>query len=181
MRTSHYVRRTSEVLDRAVSGLTLVFAWVALLALIAMTVVNVVARRALGVSWPVLYELGAEVFFALVMLSFGYGYLRDGHVRVDIVRERMPARWLAWIELFGCLGIVMPLSVYLIDYGARSAALSFAQGARGAALDLPYEAVVKAAVPVGFLLLLIAAIVVVIRSARFLAARTGAPAPPSDT
>lgn len=163
------------------SGVALVCAWLALPLMIAMTMLNVLARRLLGLSWPALYELGAELFFVLVMLSFGYAYLRDGHVRVDVVRERMPARWLAWTELVGCLTIVAPLSVYLIDYGARSAWLAFVQGERGAALELQYGAIVKGAAPLGFFLLLVAAVAVVIRNALFLAGREAAPAPRGES
>lgn len=172
--------RVSRSLDRWVSRLTLAVAWLALPLLITLTVVNVLARRFHGPGWPALYELGAEVFFVLVMLSFGYAYLRDGHVRVDIVRERMSTLWIAWIEIFGCLAIVIPLSAYLIDYGARSAWAAFVQGEREAATDLPYQWVVKAAVPLGFLLLLLSAVSVVTRNVLHLARKHGAPAPEAE-
>ena len=90
----------------------------------------------------------------------------------------MRARWLAGIELFGCLAILMPLSGYLIVYGAESAWLAWAQGERsGALMDLPLQWVVKATVPLGFLLLLLAGVSVVVRNWLFLLGREDGPAP----
>lgn len=172
------IARVSRGIDRWVSRLTLGFAWFALPLLIVVTVVHVVGRQFGDVGSGTLYELGSELFFALVMLSFGYAYLRDGHVRIDIVRDRMRARWLAWIELVGCLVILTPLSGYLIVYGGESAWLAFTQGERsGALMDLPLQWVVKATVPLGFLLLLLAGVSVVIRNFLFLLRREDGPAP----
>lgn len=172
------IARLGRGLDRWVSRLALGFAWVALPLLIVLTVVHVVGRQFGRVGSSTLYEAGAELFFALVMLSFGYAYLRDGHVRIDILRDRMRARWLAGIELAGCLAILMPLSGYLIVYGSEAAWLAFTQGERSdALLDLPLRWVIKATVPLGFLLLLLAGVSVVIRNVLFLLGREAGPAP----
>lgn len=173
-----FLSRLSIGIDRWVSRLTLGFAWFALPLLIVVTLVHVVGRQFYDVGSGTLYELGSELFFALVMLSFGYAYLRDGHVRIDILRDRMRARWLAGIEVFGCLAILMPLSGYLIVYGAESAWLAWAQGERsGALMDLPLQWVVKATVPLGFLVLLLAGVSVVVRNWLFLLGREDGPAP----
>ena len=126
-----------------------------------------------------LYELGADLFFALVMLSFGCAYLLDGHVRVDIFRGRFGLRCIAWIELLGCLGIAIPLSWVLVSYGGEGAWRAFAQGERGVG-DLPVQWIVKASVPLGFLGLLLAAFCVAIRNALFLLGRHDAPSPGGD-
>lgn len=173
-----FLSSLSVGIDRWVSRLTLGFSWFALLLLITVTVVHVVGRQFGDVGSGTLYEAGSELFFALVMLSFGYAYLRDGHVRIDILRDRMRARWLAWIELAGCLAILMPLSGYLIVYGGESAWMAWAQGERsGALLDLPLQWIVKATVPLGFLLLLLAGVSVVVRNGLFLLGREDGPAP----
>jgi len=156
---------SSEALARLLSGPTLCVAGLALLLVTALPVVNLLGRQLLGLSWPGLYELGGEIFFVLVMLSFGYTYVRDGHVRVDILRERMSARWVAGIELFACLAIVIPVCGYLVVYGSESAWLALEQGEREAATDLPLQWVVRAAEPLGFLSLLLAGLVVAMRSA----------------
>lgn len=177
----HVLARLSRALDRWLSRLTLAFAWNALLLLISVTVLNVVGRQFYRGDWATLSELGSDLFFALVMLSFGYAYLRDGHVRIDLFRDRMPVRWVAWIELVGCLAILFPLSWFLIEYGVASAWLSLIQGERSSAVfDLPSQWVIKATVPLGFLLLLLSGVSVVIRNGLFLMGKQGAPAPGGD-
>lgn len=169
----------SRALERWVSRVTLAFAWLALPLLTALTVVSVAGRR-FGLGGEELYELGGDVFFGLVMLSFGYAYQRDGHVRIDIFRERIPARWLAGIELLGCLAILMPLSAFLIVYGGESAWRAWRYGERQSATGLPLQWAVKAFVPLGFLGLLLASVSVMIRNGLFLFGRTPGPAPTPD-
>ena len=141
--------------------------------LIAATVVNVVGRQFGAARWDTLYELVGEVFFALVMLSFGYAYLRDGHVRVDIARERIGPRGLAVIELVGCLAILVPVSAFLVAYGGEAAWRALVQGERSPGFgDLRVQWAVKAMVPLGFLLLLLAALVVSVRNVSFLLSRS---------
>lgn len=175
MREHELLLRSSQALDRWVSRLTLPFAAFTLLLVMALPVVNLVGRHVLGLSWPALYELGGDVFFVFVMLSFGYAYLRDGHVRVDIVRDRMSARWIAGIELFACLVIVIPLSAYLVVYGTELTWLALVHGERDAATDLPLQWVVRATVPLGFLSLLLSALSVAMRSVLDLARARLAP------
>lgn len=175
MRERGLLLRSSQALDRWVSRLTLPFAALTLLLVMMLPVINLVGRHVLGLSWPALYELGGAVFFVFVMLSFGYAYLRDGHVRVDIVRDRMSARWIAGIELFACLGIVIPLSAYLVAYGTELTWLAWVQGERDAATELPLQWVVRVAVPLGFLSLLLSALSVAMRSVLDLARARRAP------
>ena len=163
------------------SGLSLAAVWSALPSLIALTLFHVAGRQFRDVSSEALAQGEVDLFFALLMLSFGYAYLRDGHVRVDVFRDRLGGTWTAWIEIFGCLAILVPLSCLLMYRGAASTWLSFAQGERSGFLaDLPYEWLVKATMPIGFTLLLLAGLCVVLRNALFLMGTEAAPAPQAD-
>ncbi len=116
------------------------------------------------------------------MFSIGYAYLRDGHVRIDIVRERVSLRTRAWVELAGCVAILMPVCAVLIYHGADSAMTAFLGGERPEAFSgLPIQWVVKATVPAGTLLLLLSAICVAARNLLFLCGREPAPAPQGET
>jgi TRAP-type mannitol/chloroaromatic compound transport system permease small subunit len=181
MTTSAALLRWSRILERSVACLAFGFAWLALPLLILFTALNVAGRWfRLGES-AVLYELGGDLFFVLVMLSFGYAYLRDGHVRVDIFRGWITPRAVASIELVGCLAIVTPLSCFLVDYGAYAAWAAFVQGERASAFgDLPLQWLVKASVSLGFLGLFLAAAVITVRNILFLLGMQGAPSPGGD-
>jgi len=181
MTTSAVLLRWSRILEISVAGLALAFAWLALPLLILFTVLGV-ASRWFGVGeTTALYELGGDLFFVLVMLSFGYAYLQDGHVRVDIFRGRLAPRVVASIELVGCLVIVTPLSWFLVDYAVDAAWTAFVQGERAGAFgDLPLQWLVKASVALGFLGVLLAAACVTVRNILFLLGTCGAPSPSND-
>jgi TRAP-type mannitol/chloroaromatic compound transport system permease small subunit len=181
MTTSAVLLRWSRILEHSVAGLALAFAWLALPLLILFTVLSVASRWFRVGETAALYELGGDLFFVLVMLSFGYAYLQDGHVRVDIFRGRLAPRVVASIELVGCLVIVTPLSLFLVDYGVDAAWAAFVRGERASAFgDLPLQWLVKASLPLGFLGLLLAAVCVTVRNILFLLGTRGTPSPSSD-
>jgi TRAP-type mannitol/chloroaromatic compound transport system permease small subunit len=81
--------RLSRRLDQVVSGLTLAVGWVVILTLIPLMLFHVLSRQVQDVRSEALAEIAADLFFVLVMLSFGYTYLRDGHVRLALERYRV--------------------------------------------------------------------------------------------
>ena len=117
-----------------------------------------------------LKESIALLFFALVMGSLGLGYLREAHVRIDLLSKRLSRRARAAFELAGCVGVVLPLCAVLIAYGGDAAWRSFLQGERLALGDLPLQWLVRLTLPGGALLLLAAALSVSARSIRTLRA-----------
>ena len=106
-----------------------------------------------------LQELAWHFFFACVMFAIGYTYVKDRHVRVDIVRERLKPHLKARLERLLLVTLVLPLCLVLFWFGADMAWLSFMQdeGSR-AALGLSARWIVKSALPVGALLLFLAGI-----------------------
>ena len=60
----------------------------------------------------------------LFTLFLGYGYTRQTHVRIDLVRDLFPTRVKYGLELFGILFLLMPFAIlgasYSFDYAMRS-------------------------------------------------------------
>ena len=111
------------------------------------------------------------------MLGLGYAYLRDAHVRIDVVRDRLSPRTRAWTELAGCLLVLVPFCMMLIVHGGEIAVDSFvAREHARSPLGLPMRWIIKSALPVGGLLLLLAGFCVAVRNAMFLAGRVAEPA-----
>lgn len=76
----------------------------------------------------ILQDLQWHFHAALLMLSFGFGYLANAHVRVDVFRELLPRRPQAWIEVFGLIVFGFPFVVLMIFYSYQMTELSFHQG-----------------------------------------------------
>ena len=122
-----------------------------------VSIIDIVTRRFLHYSSTPVQELTWHLFFACVMFSIGYAYLHDQHVRVDILRERLPPHVKMRLEQVLLILLMIPLSIVLFWFGTRMAWLSFLQdeGSR-AALGLSARWIVKSALPVGALLLFLA-------------------------
>lgn len=79
--------------------------------LVAVLIVNVAMRYGLGLGSIELEELQWHLFAAAFLLAFAYTYAEDEHVRVDLLHARFSARTRAWIELLGCLLLLLPFTV----------------------------------------------------------------------
>lgn len=168
-------------IDRWVTRITLACAWFNLLSLIAVTSIDVAIRQIAHVGSDKLKEIESSLFLALVMTSLGYTYLRDGHVRIDILREKMGARKRAFVELLGCVTILLPLSGIMLYHGVDSALTAFRGGERLEAFSgLPLQWVIKSTVPFGFLLLFLSGMCVMVRNSVFLLGGVAEPAPQGD-
>lgn len=109
-------------------------------------------------------EASSAAFLAATMASFGYAYAAGAHVRLDIVSRRFPPRVAAAIELAGALGVVLPLCALIVVNGVDSAWRSFLQGERWADTALAVQWFVRLWVPLGFALLMAAALAAALRA-----------------
>jgi len=109
--------RLADWIDRGIRGIGVVTAWLTVVSIAAYGALQMLDRKLqLGVS-GYLPDLSTSLLFILIFLTFGYTYLRDGHVRVDVFRRHWSARRIAWIELIGGLFVLLPLAAILTWYG----------------------------------------------------------------
>lgn len=155
--------RVSEGLDRVIILIGKLAAWAGL-ALILITIFDVITRRFLVLGSTKLQE--AEWHFHVILFAFclGYAYLKDAHVRIDLVREKLSERTQWWIEVAGCLLFLLPYCAMVVYYGINFTERSFATSEVSAsATGLSYRWAIKAAIPIGFTILGLAGIAVLLR------------------
>ncbi|MEL6475939.1 MAG: TRAP transporter small permease subunit [Pseudomonadota bacterium] len=100
----------------------------------------------------ILQDLQWHFHGALMMLVFGFGYLANAHVRVDIFREMLPRRRQAWLEFFGLLILAVPFLVLMIVYSWNLVSLSYSQGEGSESLTgIPQRWIIKSFVIIGFI------------------------------
>jgi TRAP-type mannitol/chloroaromatic compound transport system permease small subunit len=91
----------------------------------------------------------------IVLLSFGYGYLMNAHVRVDIFREMLPRRRQAKLELFGLVILGIPFLVLITYFAGEFVALSVSQNEGSESLTgIPARYIIKSLLVIGFVLVL---------------------------
>lgn len=129
------------------------------LALLTIIVLNVLLRYAFGEGRIEFEEIQWHLYSVGFLLGMSYAYQADAHIRVDVLHERFGARTQAWIELYGILLLLLPFIALVLIFSVPFVQQSYAVGEVSQAPGgLPYRWLIKAALPLGFLLLLLAAI-----------------------
>lgn len=106
-----------------------------------------------------LQEMQWHLHAVLFLMCFGFAYLKDAHVRIELVRDKLRPRTRVWIELLGCTLFLMPYCFLVYAYGYEFARKSFLINEVSAALTgLPFRFIIKAFLPIGFTVLGLAAL-----------------------
>lgn len=125
-------------------------------ALMLTIVVNVVLRYAFDAGHIELEELQWHLYAIGWLLGLSFCYSLDEHVRVDLLHERLGLRTQAIIELVGSLVLLLPFTLLVLWYAAPFVLYSWQMGEISMAPGgLPYRWAIKAALFVGFALLLL--------------------------
>ncbi|MFN4056957.1 MAG: TRAP transporter small permease subunit [Roseinatronobacter sp.] len=109
-------------------------------------------------------EMEWHLHAALFLLVLGYAYIKDTHVRIELVRDKMRPRTRVWVELAGSLLFMVPYCYVVMKYGIENATRSFDIGESSAALTgLPNRFIIKSMLPLGFALIALAGLAVAMR------------------
>jgi TRAP-type mannitol/chloroaromatic compound transport system permease small subunit len=132
--------------------------WLWLL-LLAIIVLNVVLRYAFGQGRIEFEEIQWHLYSAGFLLGLSYAYQHDSHIRVDVVHERLSPAAQAWIELYGILLFLLPFVLLVLIFGLPFVWSSFELAEVSQAPGgMPFRWFIKGALPLGFALLLLAAL-----------------------
>jgi TRAP-type mannitol/chloroaromatic compound transport system permease small subunit len=128
--------------------------WVTL-GLVLVVFTDVVMRYLFNTSYVFTQELEWHLFGFIFLIGAGYTLLHDGHVRVDIIYQRLGIKGRAWINLCGVILFLIPGCLMVITTSWKFTANSFAmlEGSPDPG-GIPLRFILKGCIPVGFTLLL---------------------------
>jgi len=142
--------------------------------LVAIVVVNVGLRYIFGLGLIEFEEIQWHIYAAAFLLGFAWTYAEDGHVRVDLFRDRFSARRKAWIELLGCVLFLFPFTAIVayhsFDFFWQSWLLKESSDVPS---GLPARYVIKFILSASLVMLCAQSVASAINSALFLAGRRG--------
>ena len=160
--------RFSLRVDRVLRRLDAWLGWIWLV-LLGVIVLNVVLRYAFGEGRIEFEEVQWHLYAIGMMLGLSICYTDDAHIRVDVLHEGLRPRLRAWIEFYGILLLLLPfltlVLVYSVPFVVESYAMNEVSQAPG---GLPMRWLIKAVLPLGFSLLLLAALARLTRVFAFL-------------
>lgn len=112
----------------------------------------------------ILQDLQWHFHAFLLMFTFGFGYLANAHVRVDIFREMLDRRTQAKMELWLLIILAVPFLITMIFYAWDLTYISWRQGEGSESLTgIGQRWFVKSAMVWGFVIALAAVVATIIR------------------
>jgi TRAP-type mannitol/chloroaromatic compound transport system permease small subunit len=103
------VSRAIDALNERVGRIVL---WL-VLAMVLVSAGNAVSRYLFNFSSNAFLELQWYLFALVFLLCAGYTLLHNEHIRIDVVTSRFSATTRAWIDVFGTLVFLLPVSLYI--------------------------------------------------------------------
>lgn len=106
LRVSHAIDWVNQRIGQAVSWLILVA--------VLVGAGNAIIRKVFSVSSNAWLELQWYLFAAVFLLAAAYTLQLNEHVRIDVVSSRYTHRAQAWIDIFGTLVFLLPMTLLIV-------------------------------------------------------------------
>lgn len=141
--------------------------WLILL-VVVISATNAVIRKTFNISSNAWLELQWYLFGAIFLLAAGYTLLKNEHVRVDVLSQRLSRRTQAMIEIFGVLFFLLPAAVLIMWLSWPMFMDSFVTNEHSSNAGGLLRWPAKLLIPIGFGLLIAAGISHAIKNLGFL-------------
>ena len=141
--------------------------WLVLI-VVLISAANALTRYAFNYSSNALLEIQWYLFGAIFLSCAGYTLLRNEHVRIDLVSDRLSKRAQTWIDIFGILFFLLPMAIAitLLSWPVFVNALASNEMSNSAGGLIVWPA--RLMIPVGFVLLIVQALSELIKRIGFL-------------
>ena len=158
----------NQFLEKIVTFFGKIGSWLAI-PLIFIIIFDIVTRRFFILGSTKLQEMEWHLHTALFLLVLGYAYLKDSHVRIEIVREKYSILIKSIFETLGILLFLIPYTILVIYYGIDFVIRSFNLNEVSSALTgLSHRWIIKFFIPFGMFLLLLAGLSILIKKVLYI-------------
>lgn len=143
----------TRLIDRVVAMIGEAFSWLWLV-LLAVIIGNVILRYLFSKGMIELEELQWYLYATAWLCGMSYTFVYDGHVRVDVIREKLRFKTKMWLELFGLVLFFLPFVYFVLTYSLAFVQLSWESSETSTSANgLGARWLVKGALTFSFLLL----------------------------
>lgn len=120
---------------------------------------DVIARYFFKTGSVAMQEMEWHLFSVVILLGIAYTLKEDGHVRVDLLYDRCSPQRKALINMVGVVLFILPISLLVgLSSIANVQEAFLSNEMSGDPGGLPYRWIVKALIPLSFLLLIITSV-----------------------
>lgn len=153
-----------DALNRLVGKLII---WL-VLASTLISAANAIARKAFNLGSNAFLEIQWYLFGAVFLLGAGYTFLKNAHVRIDVVASRLSMRTRNLIDIGGIVIFVLPLCFFMIEFSWPLVRAAYESGEVSSNAGGLIRWPVYGMVPAGFTLLGLQALSELIKRVDFL-------------
>lgn len=141
--------------------------WLVLIVVLVSTG-NALTRYLFNYSSNAFLEVQWYLFGLIFLSCSGYTLLRNEHVRIDLISDRLSKRAQTWIDIFGIIFFLMPmaLAIMLLSWPVFMHAFESNEMSNSAGGLIVWPA--RLMIPAGFLLLIVQALSELIKRIGFL-------------
>ena len=152
------------MIDRFIATTGKSVSWLAFV-LVLVIIVDVFLRYTFSISSAGSSELEWHLFSVLFLLAAPWAFQVDRHVRVDVFHQRFSPKMKKWIELTGCVVLLLPFCAVGFWESIGFVKSAYLVGERSADPGgLPYRFLIKGAIPASFLLLGLQSISIILKT-----------------
>jgi TRAP-type mannitol/chloroaromatic compound transport system permease small subunit len=156
--------RAIDAMNTLIGRLTM---WM-VLAAVLISAINAIVRKAFNIGSNAYLEIQWYLFAAVFMLGVGYVMLKNAHVRIDFISNKLSKRTNAIIDAIGIIVLTIPLSVIMIDLGWPLFMRAWVSGEMSQNAGGLIRWPVMLLVPLGFAILLLQSVSELIKRIAFL-------------
>ena len=103
----------SRAIDAVTERVGRIVYWLVLV-VVLISAANATVRKAFDYSSNAYLEVQWYLFSVIFLFGAGYTLLRNEHVRIDIIQGRLSPRAQNWIDVFGIVFFLMPMSIVIM-------------------------------------------------------------------
>lgn len=160
LKLSHLIDAMNEKIGRWAQWL--------ILAAVLISTVNAIVRKAFNYSSNGLLEIQWYLFAGVFLFGAAYTLMHNEHVRIDVVAGRFSKRTQTWIEVFGTLFFLLPMTLMILWLSVPFALHSMQSGEMSVNAGGLILWPVKMLLPIGFTLLALQGISELVKRLAFL-------------
>ena len=138
------------------------------LVVVLISAANAMMRYTINYSSNAYLEIQWYLFGMIFLSCGGYTFMRNEHVRIELISGRFSKRGQTWIDIFGILFFLMPMAVAImvLSWPVFIHAIESSEMSNSAGGLIVWPA--RLMIPAGFLLLIVQAISELIKRVGFL-------------
>ena len=138
------------------------------LVVVLVSALNAVMRYTIDYSSNAFLEIQWYLFGLIFLSCGGYTFLRNEHVRIDLISGHLSKRSQTWIDIFGIVFFLMPMAIAImvLSWPVFMHAIESSEMSNSAGGLIVWPA--RLMIPAGFFLLIVQAISELIKRVGFL-------------